>query len=529
VTLQVLVVDDDRVDQEAVRRYLSRPGRVVSVQQAANGAEGIARLRGREKFDCVFLDYNLTDMDGVDVLRRLYDPETGLGPAPIVMLTGQVRESAMMDAIHLGAQDYLIKNAMSTDILYIALAKAMGIFDLKRSQVQAEERLRQSEKMQAMGQLTSGVAHDFNNLLAIILGNIDLARDELESDPHASPSLQEKIDAIREAAHKGTDLVRRLMTFTRQRALEQQVADIGPCIRNLESLLSRTLGSTIAVKTFPALDLWPVCVDTGQFENALINMAVNARDAMPGGGSLTIEAANAALDGQNDSAVPAGDYIQVRVSDTGEGIPKERLQRIFDPFFTTKEIGHGTGLGLSMVYSFVHQSNGQIRVESQEGQGTSFSIYLPRAVQPVQAEALPPNPVTAPAPAMGQGIILLIEDDKLLRDLSVLTLKRLGYDVLPACDAHEALEILKAREGRIDLILTDIMMPGGMDGIEVVREARRHYPGLRALYTSGNADLALASRQISLEDNFIPKPCSRDMMAERIRQVMMKPAESGEC
>jgi signal transduction histidine kinase len=523
MTLQVLVIDDDQVDREAVRRYLSRPGRDIAVHQAQSGAEGVARLRGEaEKFDCVFLDYSLTDMDGIAFLREVYDKDAGQGPAPIVMLTGQGSESVMIDALHWGAQDYLVKNFLSTDMLYIALSKAIETFGLRQGRRLAEEQLRQSQKMEAVGQLTSGVAHDFNNLLTVILGNTRLLQRKL-TEAGALPADEaeafvKKVQAIESAARKGADLVQRLMIFTRQRPLEQKETGVNERIGEIYELLKRTLGERIEIRTILSPELWQVRIDSVQLENALINLAINARDAMPNGGHLTVETSNVILDEEYVSrygGLTPGGYVLIAVSDTGGGIPKALVRRIFDPFFTTKQPGEGTGLGLSMVYGFIRQSGGHIHVYSEEGRGSVFRIYLPRYDGDQVAAAADAEPVPT-----GSETILVVDDDEEVRSITKTMLEKLGYCVLAASDARMALEMLRQDASGVDLLFTDIIMPGGMSGFDLVRKAQEYYPGLKSLYTSGYTEKTLPDYQLRVGQDLLAKPYRKETLAKKVREIL---------
>lgn len=522
MALSILVVDDDKIDREAVKRYLSRPGTDIVCFEAETGAEA-ERYMADSKYDCVFLDYHLPDIDGISLLRKFYDTETGLTPSPIVMLTGQGTEGVMIDAIRWGAQDYLVKDSLSRDAIFIALTKAREFFELKQSQHRAELLLRQSQKMDAVGQLTSGVAHDFNNLLTVILGNTRLIGKRLESDEDTDvikEDVGKKVQAIETAARKGADLVKRLMVFTRQRPLEQQIVDINDHVREIHELLRRTLGEVIEIRTILAEDIWPVEIDPSQFENAFINMAVNSRDAMPKGGRLTIETQNVVINNEYTFSHPdvtEGEYVMLAISDTGIGMKPETAKRIFEPFFTTKAAGEGTGLGLSMVYGLVRQSGGYIHVYSEVNQGTVFRIYLPKAEI---SDGDGRNSVPDSELARGSETILVVEDDDEVRRIAVSMLETLGYKVLHAADGRMALEVLKREHRNIDLIFTDIVMPSGMGGIELVKKAKEYYPGIHVLYTSGYTENAIPDYQLITDTALICKPYRKEVLAGKIRQVL---------
>jgi len=522
-TLDILIVDDDLVDREAVKRYLKSPSRhQITFYEADTGAQALNMMQ-TQSFDCVFLDYLLPDTDGVNFLKKIYNPETDIASAPIVMLTGQGNEAVMLDALRRGAQDYLIKDHITPDTLNIAIAKAREIFELKQSRKAAEDQLHQIHKLEAIGQLTSGVAHDFNNLLTVITGNTRLLQKRLKAGKEAF-SLEDaanKIQAIETAAKMGAELVSRLMVFTRQRPLEAKATDINQCINDTFELLKRALGPSIETSIILCDDPWPVAVDVTQFGNALINIGVNARDAMPAGGRLTIETKNIILDDAYTLIRPdvtPGPYVMVAISDTGTGMSAETLKRLFEPFYTTKPIGEGTGLGLSMVYGFINQSGGHINVYSEEGHGSVFRIYLPR----LRSEHDQDTPELEMASLTGHETILVAEDDPEIRNVVILMLEKLGYKIISAENGRVALEILKREPRKIDLIFTDVVMPGGMNGIDLVNEARTYSPGVRALYTSGYTENAFPDYQLKVEEEIISKPYQKAALAKKIRYVLDK-------
>jgi signal transduction histidine kinase len=517
-SLNVLIVDDDKIDREALKRYLKSPSRHEYVfHQAETGAEGLG-LMETQAFDCVFLDYLLPDMDGVSFLKKIYEPASDTAKAPFVMLTGQGNEAVMLDALRQGAQDYLIKDNISPDTLTIAIAKAREIFELKKSRKQAEDQLNQLQKLEAIGQLTSGVSHDFNNLLTVILGNTRLLTKRLQGDREkfSFENATEKVAAIETAARMGAELVSRLMIFTRQKPLSVNTEDINQCIGEIVQLLKRTVGSSIETQFIHGEDLWPVLVDKSQLGSALINIVANARDAMPRGGRLTIETSNVMLDESYATIRPEvipGPYVLVAISDTGTGISAETMKHVFEPFFTTKAVGEGTGLGLSMVYGFVNQSGGHIKIYSEENHGTVFRIYLPKMRTEEEDDSLPAQVPT------GTETILVCEDDDKLRDMATIMLDRLGYRTIPAQNGRIALEILK-REQNIDLVFTDIVMPGGFSGIELVQEAREHRPDIKVLFTSGYTEKSLPHYNMGVEEEVISKPYHKEILAKKIRSVL---------
>jgi signal transduction histidine kinase/CheY-like chemotaxis protein len=379
----------------------------------------------------------------------------------------------------------------------------------------AEEMLRQSEKMRALGQLTGGIAHDFNNLLGVIIGSVDVLIDTLRDMPEQI----ELANEILKSALNGSRLTRRLLAVGRNQPLNPQRVDLSVLLGGEIEMLRRTLGESIHVEAVSAPKLWFTSADPSQIGDALLNLALNARDAMPSGGTLWIEAANLHLDAQTAAAyseVGEGDYVVLTVTDTGTGMPQSVVQRAIEPFFTTKPPSVGSGLGLSMAYGFAKQSGGHLDIESSVGMGTKVSIYLPRACEPPER---PIEPITPPAAEAGEpkGIetILLVDDNQSLTAVTMRNLTALGYKVVPATNARSALSVL-ASEAAVDLLFTDVVMPGGMSGPELAEAARRLRPGLRILFTTGYAEMCVdhPDRQV------LRKPYGRRGLATAVRTVL---------
>lgn len=375
-----------------------------------------------------------------------------------------------------------------------------------------ERQLAQAQKMEALGNLTGGMAHDFNNVLGVITGNLDLLRRIVAEDPVALEVCDEALGG----ATRGAEMIRRLLAFARRQSLRPERTDVNELLLETTRLLRRTLGSSIELRTQFAPNVWPVMVDMPLLEAAIINLANNARDAMPNGGRLDITTRNIELGAdyvamQHD--VAPGEYALIEVTDTGVGIPPEIVGRIFEPFFSTKEAHKGTGLGLSMAFGFVKQSGGHLTVYSAPGHGTTFRLYLPRAdvARPVRATRSPPKPLPR-----GEGTVLLVEDEDQLRAAAGRQLRAQGYLVLEAENAAAALAILDAAQ-HVDLLFSDVMMPGGMDGIALANEAVRRRPGLRVLLTSGFAGAADAS---AIAFRLLDKPYREEELAVAIREVL---------
>ena len=382
----------------------------------------------------------------------------------------------------------------------------------------AQVQVRQLQKMEAVGKLTGGIAHDFNNMLAVVIGSLDIARRRLTGNEH--PSLAASITNAQEGATRAATLTARLLAFSRQQPLEPKIADANKLVVGMSEMLRRTLGEQIAVETVLAGGLWRLRADVTQIESALLNLAVNARDAMPGGGKLTIETANCELDDRYARAheeVRAGQYVMISVTDTGTGMAPEVVERAFEPFYTTKGVGQGTGLGLSQVFGFVKQSNGHLKVYSEVGHGTTVKVYLPRYTGKEAEEALAASQDSLP---QGAGeIVLVVEDEAQVRHMSVDALRELGYTVVPAADAAQAIEQF-AIQPRIDLLFTDIVMPG-MTGRALADELRKTRPDLRVLYTTGYTRNAIVhGGMVDPDVSFLPKPFTIEALARKVREVL---------
>jgi two-component system, cell cycle sensor histidine kinase and response regulator CckA len=382
---------------------------------------------------------------------------------------------------------------------------------------ESEEKLRQSQKMEAVGQLTGGLAHDFNNLLLVIIGNLD----DLIDSKKTAPAEQELARQALEAAQRGADLIRSLLAFARRQPLQPRRIAINDLMRSIAKLLARTLGERITVTLELAPDVWAVVADPAQLEAALANLATNARDAMPRGGRLTIATANRYLDedyGSQHAEVTPGDYAVIEVSDTGSGIPPELLAQIFDPFFTTKARGEGTGLGLSMVFGFMKQSGGHINVYSEPDAGTMFRLYLPRD----RTANLPDQESdTAASPPGGGETVLLVEDNPTLRAMVVMQLIRLGYQVRQSESAAAAMAVLEQDPQRIDLLFADVVMPGKLDGYDLARIVRQRWPATKILMTSGFPRTKLDHATTVVADiPLLTKPYRRAALAQALRDAL---------
>jgi signal transduction histidine kinase/CheY-like chemotaxis protein len=376
-----------------------------------------------------------------------------------------------------------------------------------------EAQVRQAQKMEAIGQLTGGIAHDFNNILTVITGTIEILGDAVKDRPH----LAQITNLISAAASRGAGLTQHLLAFARQQPLQPRSTDVNGLVIDAARLLRPTLGEQIEIESMLAHDSAPALIDPSQLSTAILNLALNARDAMPNGGKLTLETKNVVLDenyaGMNGEVKP-GNYVMIAVSDTGEGIPGSLHEKVFEPFFTTKDVGKGSGLGLSMVYGFVKQSNGHIKIYSEEGHGTTVKLYLP------QAEGVADAPATEAAVSPGEHgdeSILIVEDDALVRQYVVTQISGFGYHTLAASNAAEGLAIINGAE-RIDLLFTDVIIPGGMNGRQLATEAVKRRPRLKVLYTSGYTENAIVHHgRLDAGVLLLPKPYLSSDLARMIR------------
>jgi PAS domain S-box-containing protein len=386
---------------------------------------------------------------------------------------------------------------------------------------ETQEQLALSQRMEAVGQLSGGIAHDFNNLLMIIMGNLERVKHETQGMGESAANLERPIANALRGAQRAAALTQRLLAFSRRQPLNPRLLDLNKYLSGVGDFLQRSLGETIEIEVVGAPGLWQIEVDVPQLETSLVNLAVNARDAMPNGGKLTVEASNQTLDRnylRTNPEVAAGQYALICVSDTGYGMVADVLARAFEPFFTTKEIGHGTGLGLSQVYGFVKQSGGQVKIYSESGHGTTVKLYFPRARG--QGDDVEHDRGAPQSGGVDGEIVLVVEDDNDLRWYLIEALRGLNYRAIGAPDADAALRILEQPSAKIDLMLTDVIMPG-MNGRELAKRARELRPGLRALFMSGySRSVAVHHGCVDLDVQLVQKPVSLQDLAARIRGLL---------
>jgi PAS domain S-box-containing protein len=383
----------------------------------------------------------------------------------------------------------------------------------------SQQALFQSQKMEAVGQLTAGLAHDFNNLLTGITGSLDLMKARLAQG--RINELERYITAAQGAASRAATLTHRLLAFSRRQPLAPKAVNANKLISGMEELIRRSVGPQVQIETVLAAGLWPCFCDANQLENAILNLCINARDAMPNGGKVTVETTNTWVDDKTaaDREMPTGQYVAICVSDTGEGMPPEIIARAFDPFFTTTPAGKGTGLGLSMVYGFARQSNGQVRIYSEVGHGTTVKIYLPRHIGEERPEDEEIGNKELPRAEAGE-TVLVVDDEPTVRMLVGDTLSELGYQGIEAADSSSGLKVLQS-DVKIDLLITDVGLPGGMNGKDLADEGRKHRPDLKVLFITGYAEnAAVTNGRLEPGMHVLSKPFPIDKLAARIRSII---------
>ncbi|SED71035.1 His Kinase A (phospho-acceptor) domain-containing protein [Rhizobiales bacterium GAS191] len=510
----ILVVDDDPDFADALANLLRLENYRVAVAYTA--AEALA-TQAKEATQVALVDIRLGRSNGVELVRELHR----LDPALIaVMMTAYASVDTAIEALQAGAYDYLCKPFYTQD-LTATLARCFERLELQAERMKAEERLRQAQRIEAIGQLAGGVAHDFNNLLAVILGNLRLIEDEVGP----RPALRELVEDAINATRSGVELTSRLLAFGRAPPLNPESSDLGELVRSVSRLLDRTLGQEIAISLALAADLRRVRVDRVQFEASLINLTVNARDAMPDGGKLSIEARNVVvpLAGADDdlSLVP-GEYVALFVVDSGRGMTPAVLERAIEPFFTTKPPDQGSGLGLSMVHSFASQSGGALTMASTPGRGTRVTLHLPVADAPL-VDGAGGEEV---ALAAGEHV-LLVEDQPKVRLVLKRQLLRLGYEVIEAEGAEAALTRLR-EGGHVDLLLTDVLLPGPTNGVALGAAALSLRPELGIVLMTGHASERLLARSGPIAEAIVlRKPVDRDTLARALRSALQSSASGG--
>lgn len=456
--------------------------------------------------------YSVDDMIGMEIDHVMLEEERGtVSESQLTPITGPKTLPARRSD---GAQVWV--EFIACDIEWEGrAARQVTLFDVT-DRHDAQEALLQAQKMESLGQLTGGIAHDFNNLLGVVSGNLELLREQIDE----SDDKRGYIDTGLRSVRRGAELTQRLLAFARKQPLRPEYTDLNELIASLTKMLRRSLGERIEVETDLASDAWPTWLDQGQMENVLLNLALNARDAMPQGGKLGIKTENLVLTTELVDArisIPPGNYLKLTVRDNGTGIAPDVLASVFDPFFTTKEVGSGSGLGLSMAHGFVNQSNGHIRIVSQVGKGTDVELYVPRSESPAPTKI---SRSSVSSPRGNNETVLVVEDDDDLRDLAVILLSRMGYKTLEAADGSSAIALME-KVDHVDLLFTDVVLPRGISGVDVARKAKERFSDIKVLFTSGYAQSESFVSELQKDDvELIRKPYRTETLAKRLQAVL---------
>jgi signal transduction histidine kinase len=553
---RILIVDDDEATRYVRGHLLRRHG--YEIHETGRGHEGLALAEDQHP-DLILLDVKLPDANGIDICRAIKSrlPQT-IVLQTSAAFTGVADRTRALDG---GADSYLVEpiepdeliatvNAllrmrraeqdvqrMNQRLEQLVAERSRELFEANQGLAKeaaerraAEMALWHAQKLDLIGQLTGGIAHDFNNLLTVISGNLELVQNALKSGDDLRPSgrnrVLERLASAEVATGNAAKITQQLLAFARRGTLALEPVNLGDFLDDEQDFLRRAAGEAVTMDLVCETGLWQCETDPILLEAAILNLVVNARDAMPDGGSLLVKAANVSVDAGDQAAargVSSGDYVQIVVSDTGHGMASEVAERAFEPFFTTKEAGKGSGLGLSQVYGFTKQSHGHVLVDSAPGMGTAVSLYLPRTVTPLEAKTA--RKAQVDEVAGGSETVLIVDDNELVRDTMEMMTESLGYRVLTAGGAAEALQIIG--ETAIDMLLSDIVMAGGISGLELAQRVRALRPNLPILMMSGYAD---AHADNPGDYTILRKPCRRDELARLIRRALnsrMRPRPTG--
>ena len=509
--VEVLLVEDDEEDYLLTKDLLSGLAGLRHEIHWVSDYNSALKAAHEGDHDVYLVDYRLGAEDGIELVRELV---ANGHDVPVIVLTGQGNHDVDVEAARAGAVDYLVKGEVSPALLERTIRYAMRGHADMRALRESEAELRQAQKMEAVGLLAGGIAHDFNNLLTVISGYTEILRRRLGSETEGSKELAE----IGKAAARAAELTGQLLAYSRKQVLEPRALDLNDVATEIQAMLERLIGENIEFSTVLAEDLGSISADNGQIEQIIMNLVVNARDAMPAGGKLLLETGNVTLAEFSTNRRPdmsPGDYVVLTVTDSGQGMDAATAARIFEPFFTTKARGAGTGLGLSTVSGIVTQSGGHIEVESEPGLGTSFRLYFPQVAE--EAEAFSPKP-PGERPLIGSETVLLVEDEEALRGIGKQMLEMYGYTVLLAADGAAGLELAQNHPDPIQLLMTDIMMPK-MGGIELAERLSALRPELKVLYTSGYNDSG-GSLQMVAGTRYLQKPYAMEDLAHTLRELL---------
>jgi len=509
--LHILHLEDDPNDAALVQATLAADGITCATTCVSSRADFMAALE-RGGIDLILSDFTLPAFDGLSALKIAHDRWPDL---PVIMVSGTLGEERAVDSLKSGATDYVLKECLAR--LAPAVRRAMQEVETRAENKRLEEQFISAQKMEVVGQLASGVAHDFNNILGVIMGNNGLIMSGLGPD---SPLL-EHTEEIRHASERAAGLTQQLLIFGRKQTVQPVVLDLNNVVKGLDKMLRRLIGENIEMTIVPGKQTGRIKADSGHVGQVLMNLVVNARDAMPNGGKLTIAINQAALDENYTRTHPGakpGEYVMLSVSDTGTGLTEKVKAHLFQAFFTTKPLGKGTGLGLVTCQTIVQQSGGHIGIYSEVGRGTTFKVYFPRVDQPLDAAAQAIN--AGPVPR-GTETLLVVEDEPPLRHLTCRALKAQGYEVLPASNGQDALRVAREHKGApIRLAVTDVIMPV-MGGKVMAEWLKTTYPDLKILFTSGFTEDTMTRRgMLEAGVEFLPKPYGPATLARKVREVL---------
>lgn len=515
---KVLLVEDDPTCRDFVKATLKKASdRYYFIEPVSSLAEGLRMLRERV-FDVLLLDLMLPDSKGPDTVTEIRKLNTQI---PIIIVTGMEDDTILFSAMEEGAQDYLIKGHFNADLLSKSIEYAIHT---KKSEEQAEclkEQLMHAQKMEVVGRLAGGVAHDFNNLLTVINGYADILKSKIPE----TEEIYVHVNEIARAGKKAASIAKQLLAFSRRRPAETKVVNLNNMLNEMIRMVRRLIGEDVELTFEPGEDVPAVKADPGSMEQVVVNLVINARDAMPGGGSITIRTAATKLDAEMTTRfenIPAGDYTVLSVKDTGCGMSEDVKQHLFEPFFSTKGPDKGTGIGLATALGIIKQSNGYITVDSKEGAGACFSIYMPACAE--KANKADKDPTYSPERGGGE-TVLVVEDDANVRRYVKEVLARCGYKILTAGNGDDAIEVVRREEGGVDLLLTDLIMPkmAGDTLVELLKEAR---PGIKVVFMTGYLEAGLSNgARIELADGILEKPISPAALAAEIRRVLDEKAK----
>ncbi|MBE0544413.1 MAG: response regulator [Verrucomicrobia bacterium] len=515
--LHILHLEDDSNDAALVQSTLAAGG-ITSATTCVRSRDAFVAALERGGIDLILSDFTLPAFDGLSAVEIA---RTRWPDLPVIMVSGTLGEEQAVDSLKSGATDYILKEHLAR--LAPAVRRAMQEVEARAERRRLEAQFIEAQKMEVVGHLASGVAHDFNNILAVIMGYSDLLATELGPD---SP-LQKHTEEIRHAAERAAGLTRQLLLFSRKQTVQPVVLELDGVLKELKKMLRRLLDENIEMTVVPGKQIGRIKADSGYVGQVLMNLVVNARDAMPHGGRLTIATTNVTLDddyAQAHADVRPGDYVMLSVSDTGTGLTEEVKARLFEAFFTTKPKGKGTGLGLTTCQTIVQQSGGHIGVYSELGKGTTFKIYFPRVEQPLDAAS---RPVIGPLPR-GTETLLVVEDEPSVRHLARGVLEAQGYEVISAANGQDALHVVREHKGTpIQMVITDVIMPL-MGGKVMVEWLKTTNPDLKILFTSGYTDEAITHHGV-LEPGvaFLPKPYTPGVLARKVRAMLDNQTDTG--